>query len=294
MRENPHLEDEKARLDAYEQALKSLRDTVSDPGLEQDAARMMEWLDARIDTDLSKHVKIKRWLTTISVAAAVVLVAGLWMGRPRYKAPDVSAYENNSGTVKQFSLPDGTSVVLSEGASLTYRLASGRRLATLEGSGYFDVARDTLSPFIVSTAGLDIKVLGTAFSVHSPEGSSLTDVILERGSVRLLSKGGTPLLRLVPNQKAVYNAVSGDIAVEQVYARPLIQQQFSLVSLDNASVEEIIAAIESVYGIKVSASGYDPSRHYHINFLRTESVGDVLNVLELMTGGHYSSTNASI
>ena len=59
-------------------------------------------------------------------------------------------------------------------------------------------------------------------------------------------------------------------------------------------LEEIIAAIESVYGIKVSASGYDPSKHYHINFLRTESVGDVLNVLELMTGGHYSSTNASI
>jgi len=294
MRENQHLEDEKARLDAYEEALTSLRDTVSDPETEQRAVRMMEWLDARVDAERARRAKIRRRFAGIAAAATLLLVAGLWMGRDRNPVPDISAYENNSGTVKQFSLPDGTRVVLSEGASLTYRSAGGKRLAALEGSGYFDVAHDSLAPFIVSTSGLDIKVLGTAFSVHAPERSDVTDVILERGSVRLLSKEGTPLLRLVPNQKAVYNAASGDIAVEQVFARPLIQQQFSLVSLDNASVEEIVAAIESVYGIKVSASGYDPSKRYRINFLRTESVGDVLNVLELMTGGHYSSTNASI
>ena len=193
--------------------------------------------------------------------------------------------------VSQIALPDGTSVCLKSGASLTFEESDGCRIAALRGDAYFDVARDTLHPFIVRTDALDVKVLGTAFSVSAPSGSGTADVILERGSVRLMSKGGMPLLRLTPNQRAAYNASTGDISVEQVYAAPMIRQQYSIVNFENASVEEIIRAIEDNYGIKVSASGYDSSKQYHMSFLRSDPPGDVLAVLELLTGGHFSSNN---
>ena len=112
-----------------------------------------------------------------------------------------------------------------------------------------------------------------------------------RDHSRLLSKGGMPLLRLTPNQKAAYDAASGDISVEQVYAAPMIRQQYSIVTFENASVEEIVRAIEENYGIRVTASGYDPSKQYHMSFLRSDAPGDVLAVLELLTGGHFSSNN---
>ena len=113
-------------------------------------------------------------------------------------------------------------------------------------------------------------------------------------SVRLMSKSGTNLLRMSPNQKARYDISSGDISVEQVYAGPMIQQQYSIVSFDNASVGQILRAIESAYGVKINASGYDRTKQYHMSFLRNDPLGDVLAVLEALTGGRYSSTNAGV
>lgn len=290
---NRHLEDEKSRLEAYVNAVNVFRDTLSDPCLEANAHRMAERLDSRIEASKRKHLKIRNVTIAFSAACAVLLFGVVRLRRGQEAVSGFIAYENTTGSVQQFSLPDGSSVILADGTSLSFIYKDGIRLAALDGSCYFDIAKDSLNPFVVSTKGVDIKVLGTSFSVNAPAHSPRLDVTLERGSVRLLDKHGAPLLRLIPNQRAVLDTESGDMSVEQVFATPLIQQQYSLVVLDNASVDEILSAVESVYGIKVKASGFDPSNRYRISFSRTEPLGNVLNVLELLTGGHYFSDNVT-
>ena len=293
MEERTNQNDAQKRLDAYLEAIKMLMDTESDPRLEDRKTRMLERLNARIDAEEFRHHRAGRILRIVALAASFVLVVALgwWGAESLNRQRQLQSWENTALDVSQIALPDGTSVCLKSGASLTFEESDGCRIAALRGDAYFDVAGDTLHPFIVRTDALDVKVLGTAFSVSAPSGSGTADVILERGSVRLMSKGGMPLLRLTPNQRAAYNASTGDISVEQVYAAPMIRQQYSIIRFENASVEEIVRVIEDNYGIKVSASGYDSSKQYHMSFLRSDPPGDVLAVLELLTGGHFSSNN---
>ena len=92
-------------------------------------------------------------------------------------------------------LPDGSRVWLNAESSLSYPGSFGgreRREVTLQGEAYFEVAPDSLHPFVVETAALQTQVLGTSFNVraYSPEDTRVT---LLRGSVKVSDRapGGT-------------------------------------------------------------------------------------------------------
>ena len=296
MKDNYTMDNQQERLEAYRKALDEAFRTSSDPTMDERTSRMLGRLDARIKADAARRRRLWK-VTKPLVAVACLLAVAILVWRKQSDA-DIAgtqqqglAYENIEYQVRRVSLPDGTSVCLQHGATLDYSEKDGVRQAELSGEAYFDVARDSIHPFIVKTAALDFKVLGTAFSVSSIPGEVKTDIILERGSVRLQSKDGSPILRLTPNQKAVYDVSTGDLAVENVSAKPAIQQEYGMVSFENARVDEIIRAIESQYGIKVNASEYNPVKRYHINYFMSDSASDVLAMMEELTGGHFLSSN---
>ena len=293
MKDNNSLNDQQERLEAYRKALDEAMRVASDPSMDERTARMKERLDARIAADSGRKHRYWRMAGSYSAVACMLAAAVLIYHKQHVVLPQPSlTYENTEEYARRVTLPDGTSVCLKHGATLSFAEKDGTRQAGLSGEAYFDVARDTLRPFIVKTALLDVRVLGTAFSVSAPPGYSKADVILERGSVRLQTKGGASILRLSPNQKAEYDAATGDIAVEQVTAKPSIQQEYGMVSFENARVDEIIHAIESQYGIKINASGYSKTKQYHLSYFRSDNLGDVLVLLEALTGGHFSSNNS--
>src|SRR5690606_14332062 len=62
-------------------------------------------------------------------------------------------------------LPDGSRVVLNSRSSITYStdFGNGQREMFLLGEAFFEVAKDTLRPFIVHTGNLSTRALGTSF-----------------------------------------------------------------------------------------------------------------------------------
>src|SRR5690606_28020251 len=68
-----------------------------------------------------------------------------------------------AGERKSLSLPDGTTVILNGGSDL--QLSEGfnsvGRVVNLRGEAYFNVKPDARQPFIIHTAAMNIKVLGT-------------------------------------------------------------------------------------------------------------------------------------
>ena len=297
MKEKTNKKEQQECVEAYKRAFQAAyRDEAPS---KEEVSRMLSSLNARIEKEevrtrtgnARKISPVRRVLRVVAAAAAVVALAvvGWWQfSGPSADSRDFVA-ENSTEEVMQVSLPDGSSVCLKRGASVVFARVEGLRRVTLEGEAFFDVVRDTLHPFVVSTDALDVKVLGTAFSVNAMPGAEQTDVILERGSVRLLSKEGSPLIRLVPNQKAVYVRESGDIAVEAVYAGPMIQNQFNLISFEDATIDEILRTIEENFGVKIEASGYDETLRYHLSFLRSDSLEDVFALLGHLTGGDFTA-----
>jgi transmembrane sensor len=65
------------------------------------------------------------------------------------------------------TLPDGTIMELKDGAraSVAYG-ATERRIRLEEGEAYFQVTKDSLRPFIVATGALEVRAVGTSFSVQ--------------------------------------------------------------------------------------------------------------------------------
>lgn len=294
MKKDYKTNQQKERLEAYQRALDEAFKVASDPDVDRRTSRMLERLDARIEADAARRRHFWKVMGPVAAVACLLVVSILAWWKQTSVSDDARsiAYENKQDEVRRISLPDGTSVCLQNGTVLCYAEIDGMRQAELCGEAYFDVARDTIHPFIIKTATLDLRVLGTAFSVSAMPGYSKTDVILERGSVRLQSKNGASLLRLTPNQKAVYDASTGDVTVDHISAKSVIQQEYGMASFENARVDEILRSIETQYGIKVDASGYDPTKRYNMTYFRSESASDVLALLEALTGGHFFSVNS--
>ena len=96
------------------------------------------------------------------------------------------------GKVAKIVLPDGSRVWLNARSSLIYPnkfLAGQPRRVKLNGEAYFEVVHDKAHPFIVETAKMQTRVLGTSFNVRSYNNENPI-VTLVSGSVQVsVSKG---------------------------------------------------------------------------------------------------------
>lgn len=125
-----------------------------------------------------------------------------------------------NGKTFQIELSDGTRVQLNAGSSLKYPvnfLEEGLRKVFLTGNAYFDVAKNTANPFVVSVDELDVKVLGTEFNISAYEEDENIDVVLVEGAVNMAGKNQSQaLVELVPGQKGSFDPNSKDVLVEEV------------------------------------------------------------------------------
>lgn len=105
------------------------------------------------------------WLAPalLSAAAAIVFAVVWWRVTP--VTPAVAPVAGTE--LQRRILEDGSSVELNRGASVTTAFTATERRATLvSGEAYFTVARNPARPFIVRAGGIDIRAVGTAFSVR--------------------------------------------------------------------------------------------------------------------------------
>jgi len=132
----------------------------------------------------------RRWTWAVTALLALA-VAGAWLWR---QPVTVSA---DPGQQRTATLPDGSTVELNSGTTLTYRrgfrawpfVDAGRRAVQLEGEAFFRVnARSR--PFVVETAAARVTVEGTRFNVRSrPAVDSSSTVTLADGRVDVVSRG---------------------------------------------------------------------------------------------------------
>ena len=272
----------------------SLHQTLSDEAFGRRSEDMALRLKARIDGEEPKQRNLRRFLLAFAAAAAVavaVVTSAFFLQHTRTETIDYQAMANTSEDVKAFRLDDGTQVWLRPGARIRYNVSglSDRRVVNLEGQAYFDVARDEARPLTVVTPTIGVRVLGTAFSVSS--GATRSQVVLERGSVRILSGEGTSLVSLTPGQKATYDAHTGDVTVDAIYAEAYVTQHYNLISLSDVTLPEILSRLEARFGVKIRSGAADLQKRYTVNYLKTDSLEDILSIVEYLTGAHCEIIN---
>lgn len=113
-------------------------------------------------------------------------------------------------------LSDGTKVMLNAESKLTFpnQFTGATREVSIEGEGYFEVAKNDKIPFIVHSGNVAIQVYGTKFNVKSYNKSSIKTFLME-GSVGV-SVSKEPQQMLKPNQVITINDFTGSATIEDI------------------------------------------------------------------------------
>jgi transmembrane sensor len=147
-----------------------------------------------------------------AMAAAIVLIAagGYLFFTSRGVAtpkPQAIQYACKQGERKSFFFPDGTQVILNAGSEIQLNDQYGKntREVFLKGEAFFEVQHNKQVPFIVHTASMDVKALGTAFNVKSYNNEKKTETVLIRGLVEVtLKKDNNRKVLLHPEEKVLW------------------------------------------------------------------------------------------
>lgn len=148
-------------------------------------------------------------------------------------------------------LADGTKVWVNAATEIRYpvKFIKGERRVQLEGEAYFEVAKNPTKPFIVEVDGMEVKVYGTKFNINTRRLDRMQTTLVE-GSVSVKANG-KPEVMLEPNQQAVFNKLSGQVAVQKVDVMPYVAWHLGNYFFENKSVSEILDELSLWYDIKV-------------------------------------------
>jgi transmembrane sensor len=113
----------------------------------------------------------------------------------------------SKGETFEVHLPDGSTVKLNAASSLTFSvslLKQGKRMVSLVGEGFFQVAKDKAHPFIVQGKGQQVEVLGTQFNMNTYADEPFATTTLLEGSV--LVTAGKKTKKIKPGEQASSNS----------------------------------------------------------------------------------------
>ena len=150
----------------------------------------------------------RRRLAASSTAVALFLVVGAWwrFGPERIARPNVSSRAFVAMPARQ-QLPDRSVIELNEGARVKVDYSGALRRVVLEcGEAHFQVVKNVSRPFIVSAGGVDVRAVGTGFSVQL--GGLAVEVLVTEGRVEVEKTAG----------KATVGNVSPTQVVPQILA----------------------------------------------------------------------------
>lgn len=275
-----------------------------------------------LDIPLERTTQKKKmlWLGAAAMLTAVIVVFTFFSSTKKtYSQEKVAQSEvsTKNGSRTKIQLPDGTSVWLNSSSKLVYdntHFGTGIREVSLTGEAYFDVVKNPNKPFVIHTAKMDIKVLGTAFNVKCYPGEKTTETSLIRGSVEVTLKDRQEKIIMKPNDKLILNnddfkpvkqliaKTTKEATIEKI--NPIVEishltiypKDSSIVEtgwVDNRLVfsderlEEIAKKMERWYGVTINIGNEKLKKELLTGSFEKETIYQALNALQLTTAFTY-------
>ncbi|MEO0731815.1 MAG: FecR domain-containing protein [Bacteroidota bacterium] len=221
-----------------------------------------------------------------AVAAVLVAALSVWMLWPtgNTSANGLVEFVTDYGEQREIYLPDSSRVLLNADSRLWYAAdwtATGERRVNVSGEAFFSVRKDVARrPFLVLSEALDVRVLGTEFSVYAREPESR--VILEEGSVevQLPEETATETILMVPGDEVVYTPATGEVESRQVEVGPLVSWKDGYLFFDDEPLGEVVPRIEEIFGVTITIERDElRSRPVHLS-TRTDDLDMFFSILQ--------------
>ena len=230
-----------------------------------------------------------RWrrITAAAVAAAVMvalLSPLLWRGGPTQEIVTQTA------ELRDVTLDDGSVVTLGPESAITVGFTDAeRRVALTAGEAFFAVAENPDRPFIVTTADMQVRVVGTQFDVHNGPDNVRVSVLQGTVEVTLPPEPGPARAAGPPPERTVLTAgqqmvaarTGREVAVRQVAAEASGAWRLGRLSYQGASLREVIADANRYYDGQIILASDEIGALKVTASFRTDRIDQMINVLVL-------------
>lgn len=195
---------------------------------------------------------------------------------------------NKEEPPKLVHLPDGSSVLLMQGADISYpkRFSEDFRNVSLSGEAFFEIYKNPDHPFIVYAGNLVAKVVGTSFTIKA--NGQKAEIRVKTGKVLVSSLNAGQEFLLLPKQQAILSDSDSRIVLLEDSKRELASIETQVFEFKRTPLSEVFSSFEKAYNIRFE---YDMKKTEGCTV--TASLGDdplteKLNMLCEVLGASYS------
>lgn len=165
-------------------------------------------------------------------------------------------FSTSAGEVKEITLKDGSVIWLNANTIIKINKSfntENRCVELISGEAFFDVAHNKDIPFIVTSKGYSIKVLGTKFNVTAYSQSPFKTSLLE-GSIELSNcSGERKVIKVVPNE--TIEELGGKLVTTSQIDREDMMWKKGVMSFKNTSFSDAAGRLERCYGVSIEIRG---------------------------------------
>lgn len=233
--------------------------------------------------------KIRRMLFHAASCAAIAMLLILstyWVTANHHSTMHPVIADNTlyvpAGQRVKLTLQDGTDVWLNSQTTFIYPavFSDKERRVFVEGEAFFDVAKNARNPFIVSSRGIDMKVLGTKFNVHSYPGEKEIQTSLIEGSLHVyFSQPDKKGVILKPNEQVIIK--NGTMKIGSIPHYDHFLWRDGIYSFENELLIDILKKLELYYDVKIEVK--DPSIfkwEYTGKFRQRDGIDEILRMIQ--------------
>lgn len=150
--------------------------------------------------------------------------------------------------VRAIPLADGSTVWLNSASKLTVAADFGDslRMVSLEGEAFFEIAKDSLHPFVVQSEGIYTQVLGTSFNISAYKTEDLK-VSVSTGQVSVFQKNG-PQEILNPGQGLKISAQDSSWMRQIIKEAKVASWRDGILHFDNSRIKAVLPIFERRFG----------------------------------------------
>jgi transmembrane sensor len=241
-----------ANKDFYEDIKKKwLTSSYFRPDIQPDIDKSWELFVTKSNLPTLPTRNNQRWIVLYWKHIAAIFVAGLIISY-LYRTLTVTSaeYVTQKGQQKDIVLPDGTQVKLMESSTLTYETDFGRstRVVALSGSGYFDVVRDSVKPFVIQNQHATVSVLGTSFQVSTYPMNDYVEVNVQSGKVSLVEKVTLKEVILTRGMTGKYRILDNALTAQTI-ADDRVDIQFAgVLKFNDTALRDVLKQLQVSFG----------------------------------------------
>lgn len=274
----------------------------------EEIAVLHEWYDAFPDKGpaFTDEAEKNRWKTDMKaavmdtiqprktrrmywqmVAAAVLVVAVATFLLKPWEPEYIGVMAPKGKGVMKLELPDHSIVWLQAGSTIRYE---GRHVELLDGVAGFSVVQNSNDPFVVRTAsGLNVKVLGTEFTVKAFRELPEVKVYVESGAVQISDSSNANIAVLKADQQIVYAIGTHQYVQDSVNAAALAHWKKGEYTLDNASFVELARVLEDQFEAEISYNQKTMAPYrFNIKVTPASTLEQIFDMLHEISGVNYT------